>query len=107
MGEAFRQVQNMQGDEVSSLFTTLAAFLTIIQALLAPTSLACSTSSLSSPTTLSSASPRPWGLTTQQQHCFRRPLRRLGHWDCLGISQLEMIATSASATADSSLLANV
>merc|ERR1712037_233768 len=88
----------------SSLFITPEACLTITQALLVPTSPVCFTSSPSSPTTLCLASPRQWGLTTQQQDSFRRRLRRLGHWGCLGISRLERTATSASATVEPSSL---
>ena len=143
VGEAFRQVRNMQGDEVFfSLYNTggvsdhhprLENIMKIQRqwyftpASLAPTSPASSTSLLFSLKTLSLASPRQWGWMMQQQDSFRchvirelskifllvtllgdisfsyfwnrRLLRRPGHWDCLGISPLERIATCACATA--------
>ena len=87
VGEAFRQVRNMQGDEVFfSLYNTggvsdhhprLETIMKIQRqwyftpASLAPTSPASSTSLLFSLKTLSLASPRQWGWMMQQQDSFR------------------------------------
>jgi len=84
-------------------FTTLAASQTTIPAWLAPTSPAWSTSSPSSPTAPCSASPRRWGLTRPPLQFFRRLLRRLGPWGCLGHSPQAKSATSACATAESKM----